>query len=124
MLKFYVKVFMTSLFLNSVLCLFHVWHSDRCWSKILCSTIPNPIHVFKVKVTDLEILIDVLCFYNICFREASDGLIHVWHGDRNWSKMSYGTIPNPVHDLQVKVTDLEFYIKVFVIIVLQFQFFL
>ena len=37
----------------------------------------------------------VLSFYNVCFCEAFDGLIYVWHGDRNWSKISYGTIPNP-----------------------------
>ena len=57
-------------------------------SKILCSTIPNPAHDFEVKVTDLEFLYWSLClsFYNVCFCEAFDGLIHVWHGDRNWSK--------------------------------------
>ena len=38
-------------------------------------------------------------FYNVCFCEASDELIHVWHGDRKWSKILSGTIPNPVHDL-------------------------
>ena len=32
-------------------------------------------------------------------------LIHVWHDD--WSKILLGTIPTPVHDLKVKVTDLE-----------------
>ena len=52
-------------------------------------------------------------FITICFYEAFDGLIHVWHSDRNWSKILYGTIPNPVNYLYVKVTDLEeFYIKV------------
>ena len=51
--KFYVKVFRTSLFLNSMVYLFHVWHDDRYWSQILCSTIPNPVYV---KVTDLEFL--------------------------------------------------------------------
>ena len=35
-------------------------------------------------------------------------LIHVWHGDRYWSKMLYCTIPILVYDLKVKVTDLEF----------------
>ena len=55
-LKFYVKVFRTSLFLNSVVYLFHVWHDDRCWSKILRSGIPNPVYDFKVKVMDLEFL--------------------------------------------------------------------
>ena len=53
---FMLKVFRTSLFLNSVVYLFHVWHDDRCWSKILCSMIPNPVYDFKVKVTDLEFL--------------------------------------------------------------------
>ena len=37
--------------------------------------------------------------FTICFYEAFDGLIHVWHSDRNWSKILYGTIPNPVNDL-------------------------
>ena len=52
MLKFYLKLFRTSLFINSVVYLFHVRHDDRCWSKILCSTIPYPVYDFKVKVTD------------------------------------------------------------------------
>ena len=32
-------------------------------------------------------------------------------------------IPNPVHDLKVKVTDIEFLYKSFVLFVLQFQLF-
>ena len=97
MLIFYIKVFRTSLFPNPVVYLFQVWYDDRCWSKILCSTILNPVHDFKVKVRDLEFLywICVLSFYNVYFCEVFDGLIHVWHGDRNWSKILYGTIPNP-----------------------------
>ena len=72
---------------------------------------------FKVKVTDLEILYWSLClsFYNVCFCEAFDGLIHVWHGDRNWSTILYGTIPTR------KVTDSEFVYKSFAIKGLQFQ---
>ena len=69
MLKFYVKVFRTSLFPNPVVYLFHVWYDDRCWSKILCSMIPSPVHALskilcstipipvhdlKIKVTDFE----------------------------------------------------------------------
>ena len=116
MLMFYVKVFRTSLFSNLVMDLFHVWYDDRCWSKILFSTIPNPVHDFKIKVTDLEFLYLSLClsFYSVCSCEAFDGLIHVWHGDRYWSKISYGT----------QVIDSEFLYKSFVINVLQFQFFL
>ena len=49
---FYIKVFRTPLFLNPVVYLFHVWHDDRYWSKILCSTIPNPIYDYKVTVTE------------------------------------------------------------------------
>ena len=57
---------------------------------------PTP-YVTKVKVTDLEFLYLSLCFsfYNVCFCEAFDGLSHIWHGDRNWSKILFGTIPNP-----------------------------
>ena len=36
--------------------LVHVWYEDGYWSKNLHSTIPNPIHNLKVKVTDLELL--------------------------------------------------------------------
>ena len=97
MLKLYVNVFKTSLFQNPLVYLFHVWYDDTRWSKILCSTIPNPIYGFKVKVTYFEFL--CLSFYNVYFCEAFDGLIHVWYGDRNWSKNLYGTIPNPVPDL-------------------------
>ena len=46
--------------------LVHVWYDDRRWSKTLCSTIPIPIHDFKVKVTDLEFLYwssEVLSFW-------------------------------------------------------------
>ena len=56
MLTFYIKVFRTSLFSNSLMDLVHVWCDDRYWSKILHSAIPTPIHDFKVKVTDLELL--------------------------------------------------------------------
>ena len=34
--------------------LVYIWYDDRCWSKILLSTIPTPIHDFKVKVTDFN----------------------------------------------------------------------
>ena len=36
--------------------LVYIWYDDRHWSKILLSTIPNPMHDHKVKVTDLELL--------------------------------------------------------------------
>ena len=32
-------------------------------------------------------------------------MIHVWHGDRYWSKILGSTIPIPVYDLKVKVTN-------------------
>ena len=51
----YVKVFF-DLVISKLCGIFvSVWHDDRCWSKILCSTIPNPVHDFKVKVMDLEL---------------------------------------------------------------------
>ena len=121
MLKFYVKAFTcrSSLFPNPVVYLFHVWYDDRCWSKILCITILNPVHNFKVKVTDLEFLYWSLglSFYNVCFCEAFDGLIHVWHGDLMETNPKFYMVPFPTQ----KVT--EFLYKCLVINVLQFQFF-
>ena len=116
MLKFYVKAFRSSLFPNPVVYLFHVWYDDRCWSKILCSTILNPVHDFKVKVMDLEFLYWSLClsFYNVRFCEAFDGLIHVWHGDLIETGPKFYMVPFPTQ----KVTDSEFLYKCFVINVL------
>ena len=70
--NFYVKVFRTSLFRNSVVYLFHVWHGDRCWSKILCSTMPTPVYDFKIKVTDLFLNCIFLQFQ--FFRKAFNGI--------------------------------------------------
>ena len=49
--------------------LVHVWYDDGYESKILCSMIPNPVHDFEVKVTDLEFLYWILClsFYKSVF---------------------------------------------------------
>ena len=124
MLKFYVKGFRTSLFLNSVVYLFHVWHDDRCWSIILCSTIPNPVYDFKVKVTDLEFLycnfftISVLfCFlfvFLFFFRKAFYGFIHLRRDDRALSKILHSTIPIQVQGLKVKdFFMLNFYSVIF-----------
>ena len=43
-------------------------------------------------------------------------LVHVWVDDRYWSKMLRNTIPTPIHDLKVSVTDFfmfKFYVKGF-----------
>ena len=61
MLKFCVKVFKTSLFPNPLMDFVYVWYDDRHWSKILLSTIPTLMHDLKVKVTDLEFYVKVLC---------------------------------------------------------------
>ena len=36
-------------------------------------------------------------------------LVHVWYDDtcRYWSRILHSPIPTPIHDLNVKVTDLE-----------------
>ena len=46
----------------------HLWHDDRALSKILRSTIPSPLHVLKVKVTDFEFF--VFSFYSVSFCKA------------------------------------------------------
>ena len=104
MLKFYVKVI-------SKHCdyLVHVWYDDRYWSKILCSTIPTPVHDLKVKVRALDFLCksSVLKFLQCTFLHS---LCWIWFMfglliDRYWSKILCGTIRIPVHDPKVKVTD-------------------
>ena len=44
MLKFYVKVFKTSYFLNPLMDFVYIWYNYRCWSKILLSHIHIPAH--------------------------------------------------------------------------------
>ena len=63
MLKFCVKVFKISKFLNPCMDLLYIWYDNRFWSKILLGTIltiPTPAYDLKVKVTDLEIYVKVL----------------------------------------------------------------
>ena len=47
MLKFFVKVFKTSLFPNPTTDLVHIWYDDTYWSKILCSTISTPLGISR-----------------------------------------------------------------------------
>ena len=56
MLKFYVKVFKTSYFLNPLMDLVDIWYNYTCWFKILLSPTHTPAHGLYVKVTYLEIL--------------------------------------------------------------------
>ena len=39
-------------------------------------------------------------------------LLYIWHDYRYWSKFLFGTISVPAYELEVKVTDLEIYVKV------------
>ena len=70
--------------------------------------LPTPIHDFKVKVTDLELLcFCVKVFTTSLFPNPVMDLVQVWYNDRYWSKILHSTIPTPIHDPKVKVTDLE-----------------
>ena len=40
-------------------------------------------------------------------------LLCIWHDNRYWSKILFGTTLTPAYDVKVKVTDLEIYVKVF-----------
>ena len=39
-------------------------------------------------------------------------LVYIWYGARYWSKILFSTIPTPMHDLKVKVTDFNFYVNI------------
>ena len=65
------------------------------------------------KVTDSEFLyksfvINVLQFQFFC--KAFNGFNQLWRNDRALSKILCSTIPIPVHDLKIKVTDFEFFL--------------
>ena len=48
-------------------------------------------------------------FRTSLFQNAMMDLVHVWNGDRYWSNILHSTIRTPIHDLKVKVTDLELF---------------
>ena len=60
MLKFCIKVFKISYFLNPCMDLLYTWYDNRYWCKILFGTTPTPAYDLAVKVTDLEIYVEVL----------------------------------------------------------------
>ena len=39
-------------------------------------------------------------------------LLYIWHDWKHWSKILFSTIPTPAYDLEIKVKDLEIYVKV------------
>ena len=39
-------------------------------------------------------------------------LLYIWHDCRYWPKILIGTIPTPAYDLEVKILDLDIYVKV------------
>ena len=53
----------------------------------------------------------MLKFYVKVFRTSFSNplmeLVYIWYDDRYWSKILFCTIVIPMHDLKVKVTDLE-----------------
>ena len=66
------------------------------------------------KVTDSEFLyksfvINVLHFPFFFFAKPSMDFIQLWRDDRALSKILCSSIPIPVHDLKIKVTDFEFF---------------
>ena len=86
--------------------LVYIWYDDRYWFKILFSTIPTPMHDLKVKVTFM-LTFYVKVFRTSLFPNPLMDLVHVCSDDRYWSKILFSTIPTPIHDLEVKVMDLE-----------------
>ena len=49
-------------------------------------------------------------FYNsVFFVKPSMDVIQLWRDDRALSKILCSTIPIPVHDLKIKVTDFKFF---------------
>ena len=78
--------------------LVYVWYNDRHWSKILRSR--SHINTFMLKFY-------VKVLRTSLFPNPMMDLVHVWYDDRYWSKILCSTIYIPLHDLKVKVTDLE-----------------
>ena len=54
-----------------------LWRDDRALSKILCSTIPIPVHDLKIKVTDFDLF--VLNLYSVSCCKPLIDLNRVWY---------------------------------------------
>ena len=66
------------------------------------------------QITDSEFLyksfvIIVLQFQLFFFAKPTMDFIQLWRDDKALSKILCSTIPIPVHDLKIKVTDFEFF---------------
>ena len=51
---------------------------------------------------------NIKVFRTSLFPNSMMDLVHVWYDDGYLSKFLHNTIHTPIHDLKVKVTDLEF----------------
>ena len=77
-------------------------HAGRHWSEVLCCTVANFVLKFLVKVlTSLYLL------------QMSMDQVDTSRVSRYWSEVLCCTIKTHLDDLEVKVTDLEFCVKVF-----------
>ena len=55
--------------------------------------------------TNVKVYVKV--FRTSIFPNPMLDLVHVWYVDGYWSKILHSNIPTPIHDLKIKVTDLE-----------------
>ena len=57
-----------------------LWRDDRALSKILCRSIPIPVHGLKIKVTDFDFFLCVLNLYRVSVvAKPLIDLNHVWY---------------------------------------------
>ena len=54
----------------------------------------------------------VKVFQTLCFLNPQMDLVYIWYYYRYWSKNLFSSILTPAKELDVKVTDLKFYVKV------------
>ena len=80
--------------------------------KSYCTVLPPALALAASGSANVKVLLYVKVFRTSLFSNPSMDLVHVWCDDRYWSKILWGTIPTPVYDLKVKITDIEFYVKV------------
>ena len=111
MLKFYVKVFRTSLFLNSVVYFMFGMMIDA-GPRFYVVRSPTPYMTLRSRSRTKNFCIAIFYTFSF-FLKLSIDFIHLWRDDRALSKILRSTIPVPVHGLKVKVTDFEFFVFIF-----------
>ena len=108
--SFCVNIYKTSYFEDHLMDFVHIWHDCRYRSKVFISTIPTLGVTWGLRIFVKKVKFFVFVYIAISSRPLRN-FIYIWHVGRYRPSILLGMIPTLV-GTEVKVTNLEFLIKV------------